>query len=189
MMPATATATGEGPTSDSARSEPDWDNVLQFTGAGPGDASGAAGPAGDGEAGFVMSQDDFFTAFRFLFDLPNMAIKPPLETLPIAADDAQARAAADAIYKTCLEVAWLRWILAPENEYVQRAFVIGLFFAGKGKMVRAELIERGRARQAAAEPPKPAAAPEPPKPVNQPVVDPGPDPEDGQVIGQTAKAA
>lgn len=178
--------------SDTARVEPDWQNVLQFpSGGAAGKVDQVQGdPAGDPPARVVMSKEDFWVSFRFLFDLPNLKIKPPLESLPIAADDQQARKAADAIYDTCLEVAWLRWIIAPENEYVQRAAVIGVFFAGKGQMVRAELQERARARKpaldarAGAEPPK--SAPEPPQAVNQPANEPGPAPDDRAAIGKQA---
>lgn len=186
--------TGRSASPDQGRPEPDWDNVLQFPGsrtvetgeaaadplAGPGDAAG--------RAPVIMSKDEFWQAFRALFEAPNgllmMRGKQPLESLPIAADDEQGRAASDAIYDTCLEVAWLRWILAPENVYVQRAFVIGMFFAGKAGMVRAELMERARAAQEAPEAPRPA--PEPPKAVNQPAERPGPAPDDGAVIGKMA---
>lgn len=103
----------------------------------PGDEPPAAPPGG------IVGKDEFFTAFRALFAAPNVwrAYKgrAALQSLKIEADDAAARQASDALYDTCLDVPWLRWLLAPENKWLERAVVIGTFAYARGTAVSVEL--------------------------------------------------
>jgi hypothetical protein len=117
----------------------------------PAPAADIAAPGGISSpaAAPIMSKADFFGAFRFLLGAPNIFVAPPLDSLKVEASDDQARAASDAIYDTALEVPWLRWLLEPENVWVRRAVVIGLFAYGKGSAVRAELAARAKTRQGA----------------------------------------
>jgi len=106
----------------------------------------------DGESG-IMSRDDFFELFSGLIESPNIVLTmkgvDPLESLVVEPGDPQARKASDALYKTCLKVRWLRFMLAPETEWAKDLMVVGLFIWGKFRLVRAELeilrvIEKAR---------------------------------------------
>lgn len=78
-----------------------------------------------------------------MFQVPNVLIRPPLKALVIAPEEEDAaRAASDAIYETCAAVSWLNFLIQPQNEWAQRAVVIGVFFYGKGSLIAAELKDR-----------------------------------------------
>lgn len=123
-----------------------------------------------------LSKDQFYGAFKGMFLAPNVLIRPPLKSLVIAPEEEDtARAASDAIYETCAAVSWLNFLIQPQNEWAQRAFVIGVFFYGKGSLIAAELKDRRKNSSGEAEAAgKPSggaesAAPPPagPRPVHQ----------------------
>lgn len=90
-----------------------------------------------------LSKDQFYGAFKGMFQAPNVLIRPPLKALVIAPEEEEAaQAASDAIYETCAAVSWLNFLIQPQNEWAQRAFVIGVFFYGKGSLIAAELKDR-----------------------------------------------
>lgn len=111
-----------------------------------GDGVGESATPGD------LTQDQFFGAFRGMIGAPN-AIRaykgrPPLKSLQIADGDRNARAASDALYETCQEVPWLRFLLRPEGKWAQRALVIGSFMGGLAMNVQAEIAAERRAASA-----------------------------------------
>ena len=107
----------------------------------PGDAGPSPAPASD-----LLTRDQFFTAFCAIFAAPNILIlaqgQPHLDSLVIDRDDAAARAASNALYDTCADVPWLRWLIQPENVWLQRAAAIGLFGYQRYQLVRMELSSR-----------------------------------------------
>ena len=103
--------------------------------------------------GGLMTKDEWWRDFRALFEVagsmlalvPIGGVREPIRSLPIAADDDQARAAADAIYDTAAETSVLRFLLQPGNQWFARILVIGAFCASKYRLVSDELRAR-RAR-------------------------------------------
>jgi hypothetical protein len=91
----------------------------------------------------ILSKDEFWAAFKGVFNMGGMFIRiegQQLKTIAIQpSEETTAREASDAIYDTCAEIPWLRFILEPENVYVKRALVIGVFFYGKAEMIKAEI--------------------------------------------------
>lgn len=104
-------------------------------------------------AGGLMTKDEWWRDFRAIFEVsgamlgmvPIGGVREPVRSLVIAADDDQARAAADAIYDTAAETSVLRFLLQPGNQWFARLLVIGAFAAGKYRLVSDELRAR-RAR-------------------------------------------
>lgn len=127
----------------------------------------------EGEAYRVLGKDEFFDVFRALIAAPNFLMlakgQPALSSLEIAPKDDGARAASDALYDTCLEVSWLRWMIEPTNVYMQRALAVGVFGAGLAAGVGAELRERRKAQAAAVGEPGAAAGREAPRDPGGPV--------------------
>ena len=120
-----------------------------------GDGLGAD-PRGDavadppGEDPAIMSKEDFFQMFCGLIEAPNMVLtfkgEDPLQSLVIAPGDPQARAASDVLYKTCLRVRWLRWMLAPEAEWAKDLMIVGAFSFARFRLVREELNIRATSK-------------------------------------------
>lgn len=111
--------------------------------AGEETASSADGPAGPAR----LSKDDFFSAFKMMFAVPNMVPVPPLplKSLPIRPDEMDAaRAASDAVYEIACETPYLSWLVEPGSEWMQRAMVIGTFSFGKLMAIKLELDARRR---------------------------------------------
>ena len=116
-----------------------------------------------------MDADDFHIMFQALVTAPNGVLMmkkiEPLESLERASRDLSCRKASDALYATCRDVPWLRFLLEPEQIWLQRALPIGLFLFGTYKQVRIELD--GRSKKPVQDPEQKKAQPEPA---------PGPDP-------------
>ncbi len=111
----------------------------------------------------TVTADQFFAAFRSLIGAPNvlraLQRRPPLKSLQIAPDDEAARQASDALYETCLEVPWLRWMVTYEGKWIKRAVAIGGFGLGLSASVMAELnAERAQTAQPAKAEPTPGDA-------------------------------
>lgn len=104
----------------------------------------------------LISRDQFYTNFRWAFQAPNLFIRPPLRSLNILPEDQDARAASDALYDSCSEVSWLRWLVSPENKWAARAIVLGGFVALRVASATSELGAR-RAASARAPGSSPAA--------------------------------
>lgn len=90
-----------------------------------GDVETVAGPGGRA----VLSRAAFHKNFRTMFKkggayLPALTITPD--------EDESASDAFDALYDTCLDVTWLRFLVAPESEWAGRALVIASFLIPKG---------------------------------------------------------
>tara|TARA_R110002110_G_scaffold1531_9_gene6859 strand:- start:7604 stop:8098 length:495 start_codon:yes stop_codon:yes gene_type:complete len=103
------------------------------------DSGEAAATAG------LMTKDDFFSTFQFMFAAPNMLpVAPfPLKSLPIGeADVVPARAASDAVYDIAVESPYLRWLVEPSSLWMQRTLAIGTFAGLKLMAVRAEIAAR-----------------------------------------------
>ncbi len=135
------------------------------------EAESAAPPEPETPPGCV-SKDQFFTAFRALFAAPNIIIRPPLQSLAIDPTDAEARAASDALYDTCVDVPWLQWLIRPESKWAERAAVVAIFAFGKYQAIRAEIAARERSRGASGPAGGPAPNAEdaaPPEPETKPV--------------------
>ena len=94
-------------------------------------------------SGATVSRDVFWANFQGTFSIPNFILPHPIECLPVASDDATARAASDELYDLCLETPWLRFLVEPESKWVKRIIVIGSFAVPKAMAVSAELKGRG----------------------------------------------
>lgn len=129
-----------------------------------GTAENDGGSSPEEIAPAMMTKDQFFDVFRALMGLPNVVLMvkktEPLDAFKIPADDASARAASDALYETCEDVPWLHWMIQPEGKWMQRAFVIGSFFAGTAQNAAAELGERSKAARIAAKATRDSAGPD-----------------------------
>ncbi|KLN61314.1 hypothetical protein WH96_06590 [Kiloniella spongiae] len=89
------------------------------------------------DAGF-LTEDEFYDALHGGLEFAGWYTK--LETLPIQDFEAEkARKATDALYKLCLKVKWLQFLIHPGNEYAQAAIAIGSFTIPKAMMVIAEI--------------------------------------------------
>lgn len=160
-------------------------HVLDAPFPGADDAESDTG-AGDGAAGQVLSarvlsREEFYQAFKAILAAPGMIAPhlggPPFASLAVQpAEEAAARACADAIYDTACEVRLLRWLIEPGNKWVQRSLAIGMFTVPKALAVRAELgahrassTERQPASggAAGARPDAPAAPPASARPAHQ----------------------
>lgn len=126
---------------------------VEPTGEHPGGAGGGS-LEGTGRTAALLAPDEFFVAFRALVGAPNIVLYgrgvEPLRTLQIAENDPAARAASDALYETCLDVPWMRFLIQPESKWAQRSLVVGSFAVGLVQGVRAELSARAEAAAAAA---------------------------------------
>lgn len=123
-------------------------------GASPDGETGGGEGAGTGRTAALLAPDEFFVAFRALIGAPNIVLYArgvePLQTLQISEADPAARAASDALYETCLDVPWMRFLIQPESKWAQRSLVVGSFAVGLVQGVRAELAARADAAAAAA---------------------------------------
>jgi len=130
--------------------EPGADPVSEMPAGG---ADPGADPASD-----LMSREEFFELFCGLIESPNVALylkgEKPLESLVVDPGDPAARKASDALYKTCLRVRWLRWMLAPEAEWLKDIMAVGVFSIGRFRLVRLEVEARYQAGRPA-DPPGP----------------------------------
>ncbi|MDF1846193.1 MAG: hypothetical protein P1U69_03235 [Parvibaculaceae bacterium] len=112
--------------------------------AGPEFGPEPGGVSTPGLAPGILTKDQFFGMFRALIAAPNGVLafqkKPQLTTLVIAENDQAARAASDALWDTCNEVPWLRWMIEPGSVWAQRAFVIGGFVVPLSIAARAEYV-------------------------------------------------
>lgn len=118
-----------------------------------GDASATAETAATTSPAAMLDEDQFFAMFKGLIGAPNIILQlrgvEPLATLSISDQDGHARAASAALYATCQDVPWLRFLIQPESVWAQRALVIGSFGFGLAAGVRAEIAARRVAAAAA----------------------------------------
>ena len=182
IRPMTDETTSPQPTISSAEdkpwvSEPGADPLPETEGVDARDPDG-----GQGVLNYLMDPDEFYTMFQALVTAPNAGLElkgvAPLQSLEAASTSPGCRNASNALYATCMDVPWLRFLLEPEQIWLQRAFPVGLFAFGTYKAVRLELA--GRAKNTRQDPnkqkqdlgPQPAAAD--PRPVDDgPGVDQG----------------
>lgn len=93
-----------------------------------------------------LTKDEFFATFKMLFAIPNMVpVAPlPIASLPIKPEEElPARAASDAVYEIAADTPYMRWLIEPGSEWMQRLMAIGIFVFGKGSAIVAELAARG----------------------------------------------
>ena len=97
----------------------------------------------------LMSRDEFFAMFGAICEAPNIVLamkkQPPLKSLGVDPGDPAARGASDALYDTCRDVPWLRFMLGPDQVWMQRLMPVAAFGWTKYRLVRGELAERGKA--------------------------------------------
>lgn len=107
----------------------------------------------DPHAGLIDKDEFFRKWFCGVFELGALPgpFPLPLETLPIKPEEeAVARPASDALYEVIAKVGFLRFILEPGNQWVERAYVIAMFALYKGRLVMAEIAAKHEARRAEA---------------------------------------
>ncbi|TAL03672.1 MAG: hypothetical protein EPO08_03520 [Rhodospirillaceae bacterium] len=116
-----------------------------------------------GPAGAVLSREEFRASFVGSFGVGAIF----LPALAIAPDETEkAAAAADAIYDSALEVAWLRFLVDPQSKWVPRIIAISVFAIPKGKAVMVAIQEKKKGPRdidpsAPLSPRQPAAGPFP----------------------------
>lgn len=140
-----ASSENYSPTNEAAGADASHLDEIVVPGEDDQSAGGGAGQGGDtpDAAGYpgCMPRQEFRDLFCGTFDIGGAFTG--LKSLPIAADEkARAEAAADAVYDTAWEVPALRFLIQPDNVWMQRGFVILAFTGPKALAVRRELALR-----------------------------------------------
>jgi len=121
--------------------EPDFEGITAEFGE-PDPVAESDVDAGGGNASGLLSRDQFFLAFKSMFNVAAVVPVPPLPLKSLAItenEEMAARGASDALYDIALESAYFRWLIEPQSVWVQRAVVIGSFASVKFVAVREEL--------------------------------------------------
>lgn len=120
--------------------EPDFESITaEF---GEPDPDPAADDDVSANASGLLTRDQFFAAFKSIFNVAAVVPVPPLplESLAIKPQEEQsARAASDVMYDIAVESPYFRWLIEPQSVWVQRAVVLGSFASVKFIAVRAEI--------------------------------------------------
>lgn len=103
---------------------------------------------GKSSGGELMDRDEFHTMFQAMVAAPNGVLMlkkvEPLKSLETAGNGPACRKASDALYDTCRDVPWLKFMLDPDQVWLQRSLPVGVFVFGTFKAVRMELAERAK---------------------------------------------
>lgn len=144
----------ENQTKTDTSDEPDFDQITHEFGESDPDPEPAALEGGEPASG-LLSRDQFFVAFKSMFNVAAVVPVPPLPLTSLAIspnDEMAARGASDALYDIALESTYFRWLIEPQSVWVQRAVVIGSFASVKFVAVREEI--RAKNARPVNDPPK-----------------------------------
>lgn len=120
---------------------PDFEQITHEFGEPDPDPEPVAVEGAESEPG-LLSREQFFVAFKSMFNVASVVPVPPLPLKSLAitpGDEAAARGASDALYDIALESTYFRWLIEPQSVWVQRAVVIGSFASVKFVAVREEI--------------------------------------------------
>lgn len=134
--------------------EPDFDQITHEFGEPDPDPDPSALEGGEPADG-LLSRDQFFVAFKSMFNVAAIVPVPPLPLTSLAispGDEMAAKGASDALYDIALESTYFRWLIEPQSVWVQRAVVIGSFASVKFVAVREEI--RAKNARPVNDPPK-----------------------------------
>lgn len=138
-MEASTTGKDPGPIPDFSVPMFEEEEAIAASSIEGGEQGNAPGPS----AG-TLNREQFFEMFRGIIAAPNILLsvkgQKQLETLKIGGDNEAALAASNAIYDTCQEFSYLRWMIEPGNAYMQRAVVVGTFVVPLALAARAEYM-------------------------------------------------
>lgn len=111
--------------------------------------SGGGGDNGGSIPSTMLDKDAFHKMFVGIFGVASVLTH--LQSLKVSGEDANARAASDALYETIVDIPALHFLLEPQGKWAGRVMCIGMFAVPMALNVQAELAARGRTSRAAPE--------------------------------------
>lgn len=107
---------------------------------------GPSAPSGGGTVlpSNMLDKESFHKVFVGVFNVASVLTH--LQSLKVANDDGNGRAASDALYETILDIPALHFLLEPQGKWAGRIMCIGMFAVPMAINVQAELAARTATR-------------------------------------------